>query len=234
MKPNSTISIALATYNGDAFLQEQLDSLVSQVLLPMELVVSDDGSNDQTIDIVLNFSKTSPFPVKLVQNRERLGYGLNFLNAASICEGTHVAFCDQDDVWLPHKISHLSAIFQKGSFDMVAHSARVVDRHLNWLGANFPDIRVDTPLTDAEINADFCWPGFSLTISQSFLSDVNTASFSVLENHKFAHDELICDLVRNRSCYLIAEPLALYRQHGNNLIGFHGAMLARADLLKKA
>jgi hypothetical protein len=55
-----------------------------------------------------------------------------------------------------------------------------------------------------------------------------------LENHKFAHDELICDLVRNRSCFLIAEPLALYRQHGNNLIGFHGAMLARADLLKKA
>jgi len=78
MKPNSTVSVALATYNGDAFLQEQLDSLVSQVLLPMELVVSDDGSNDQTIDIVLNFSKTSPFPVKLVQNRERLGYGLNF------------------------------------------------------------------------------------------------------------------------------------------------------------
>jgi glycosyltransferase involved in cell wall biosynthesis len=49
MKSNSTISIALATYNGDAFLQEQLDSLASQVLLPMELVVSDDGSNDQTI-----------------------------------------------------------------------------------------------------------------------------------------------------------------------------------------
>jgi len=234
MKPISTVSVALATYNGDAFLQEQLDSLASQVLLPMELVVSDDGSNDQTIDIVSNFSKTSPFPVKLVQNRERLGYGLNFLNAASICKGTHVAFCDQDDVWLPHKISRLNATFQKGSFDMVAHSARVVDRHLNWLGANFPDIRVDTPQTEVEINADFFWPGFSLTISQSFLSEVKTASFSVLEKHNFAHDELICDLVRNRSCFLIAEPLALYRQHGNNLIGFHGAMLARADLLKKA
>jgi len=234
MKSNSTISIALATYNGGAFLQEQLDSLASQFLLPMELVVSDDGSDDQTLDIVLNFSKTSPFPVKLVQNRERLGYGANFLNAASICKGTHVAFCDQDDVWLPHKISRLSAIFQKGSFDMVAHSARVVDRHLNWLDANFPDILVDTPLNEAKINSDFFWPGFSLTISQSFFSDVNSASFSVLEKTKFAHDELICDLACNRSCYLISEPLALYRQHGNNLIGFHGAMFSRTDFLKKA
>ena len=234
MKLRSTISIALATFNGDVFLQEQLDSLASQVLLPFELVVSDDGSDDQTIDIVLNFSRTSPFPVKLVRNRDRLGYGLNFLNAASMCQGTHVAFCDQDDVWLPHKIFRLSAAFQKGSFDLVAHSARVVDRHLNWIDANFPDIQVEMSLNEAEKNTNFFCPGFSLTISKSFLSEVKLYSIALMEKTQFAHDELICDLVRDRSCYLIAEPLALYRQHGNNLIGFHGAMLARADLLKKA
>ena len=234
MQPNSTISIALATYNGGAFLQEQLDSLASQALLPFELVVSDDGSDDQTIDIVLNFSRTSPFPVKLVRNRDRLGYGLNFLNAASMCQGTHIAFCDQDDVWLPHKILRLNAAFQKGSFDLVAHSAKVVDRHLNWLGANFPDIQVEMSLNEVDKNADFFWPGFALTISKSFLSEVKSYSITSMETTKFAHDELICDLVSDHSCYLIAEPLALYRQHGNNLIGFHGAMATSTDLIKRS
>ena len=110
--------------------------------------MSDDGSDDQTIDLVQNFSRVAPFPVTLVQNRERLGYGLNFLNEASICAGSHIAFCDQDDVWLPQKIARISKILQSGSFDLVAHSARVVDRQLNWLGANFPDIQLEKSLKD--------------------------------------------------------------------------------------
>jgi glycosyltransferase involved in cell wall biosynthesis len=234
MKSNSTISIALATFNGGAYIQEQLDSLASQLLLPMELVVSDDGSNDQTIDLIQNFSRVAPFPVKLVQNRERLGYGLNFLNAASLCAGSHIAFCDQDDVWLPQKIARISSILQSGSFDLVAHSAKVVDRQLNLLGANFPDIQLENSLNESDKSVDVFWPGFSLTISQSLLSEVNLAVSLLPGKPNFAHDELICELVGDRSLYLIAEPLALYRQHCNNLIGFHGAMLARADLPKKS
>jgi len=234
MKSKSTISIALATFNGGEYIQEQLDSLASQFLLPMELVVSDDGSNDQTVDLIQNFSRVAPFPVKLVQNRERLGYGLNFLNAASICAGSHIAFCDQDDVWLPQKIARISTILQSGSFDLVAHTAKVVDRQLNWLGANFPDIQLENSLNESGKSVDLFWPGFSLTISKSLLSEVNLAVNLSCDKTNFAHDELICELVGDRSFYLIAEPLALYRQHGNNLIGFHGAMLARADLPKKS
>lgn len=231
---NPTISIALATFNGGAYIQEQLDSLAAQVLHPFELVVSDDGSIDQTIDLILKFAKSAPFPVKLVQNPARLGYGLNFLNAASRCTGTHIAFCDQDDVWLPQKLARINAILQGGHFDLVAHSARVVDRHLNWLGANFPDIAVEKLLDQEDKTDGIFWPGFTLTISQSLLSKVNLALSSAQESTNFAHDELICQLAVDHACYVISEPLALYRQHGNNLIGFHGAMLARADLSKKS
>ncbi len=234
MESNPKISIAMATFNGDAYLQDQLDSLASQLLLPMELVISDDGSNDQTVDLIQNFSRVALFSVKLVQNCERLGYGLNFLNAASICAGSHIAFCDQDDVWLPQKIARISTILQSGSFDLVAHSARVVDRQLNWLGANFPDIQLEKSLNESDKSVDVFWPGFSLTISQSLLSEVNLAVSLSSDKANLAHDELICELVGDRSFYLIAEPLALYRQHGNNLIGFHSAMLARADLPKKS
>jgi len=209
MKSKSTISIALATYNGGAYIQEQLDSLASQLLLPMELVVSDDGSNDQTIELIQNFSMVAPFPVKLVQNRERLGYGLNFLNAASLCAGSHIAFCDQDDVWLPQKIARISTILQSGSFDLVAHSAKVVDRQLNWLGANFPDIQLENSLNESDKSLDVFWPGFSLTISKSLLREVNLAVSLSSDKTNFAHDELICELVGDRSFYLIAGPLAL-------------------------
>jgi glycosyltransferase involved in cell wall biosynthesis len=209
MKSKSTISIALATFNGGAYIQEQLDSLASQLLLPMELVVSDDGSNDQTIELIQNFSMVAPFPVKLVQNRERLGYGLNFLNAASLCAGSHIAFCDQDDVWLPQKIARISTILQSGSFDLVAHSAKVVDRQLNWLGANFPDIQLENSLNESDKSLDVFWPGFSLTISKSLLREVNLAVSLSSDKTNFAHDELICELVGDRSFYLIAGPLAL-------------------------
>ena len=201
MKSNSNISIALATFNGGAYLQEQLDSLASQVLHPMELVVSDDGSDDQTMDLIYNFSRVAPFPVKLVQNRERLGYGLNFLNAASMCAGSHISFCDQDDVWLPQKIARISTILQSGSFDLVAHSAKVVDRQLNWLGANFPDIKLEKSLNENDKRMDVFWPGFSLTISQSLLSEVNLVLSLSSDKANFAHDELICELLGNRTFY---------------------------------
>lgn len=149
-----------------------------------------------------------------------------------MCIGTHVAFCDQDDVWLPQKIARISSLLQEEKFDLVVHSAKVVDRHLNWLGAKYPDINFGGAAScDGDSNCHF-WPGFALTVSQSLLSEVQAASLSATIDFRFAHDELICALARERLCCLIDESLALYRQHGNNLIGFHGAMKTRSAASK--
>jgi glycosyltransferase involved in cell wall biosynthesis len=234
MKNCPSISIALATFNGGAHLQEQLDSLAAQASSPFELVATDDGSEDETIGLIGRFSRNSPFPVRLFRNQKRLGYGRNFLKAASMCVGTHVAFCDQDDVWLPQKIARISAVLQERNFDLVVHSAKVVDRQLNWLGVKYPDIdfsKVES--NDGDSNGYF-WPGFALTVSKSLLSEVHAASYFAANDFKFAHDELICSLAHERFCCLIDEPLALYRQHGDNLIGFHGAMKARAEASKNS
>lgn len=233
MRPIPTISIALATFNGGAYLQEQLESLASQELYPFELVVSDDGSNDQTIELVKNFKRVAPFQVTLLQNCKRLGYGLNFLRAASVCAGDYIAFCDQDDVWLPQKIARISSIIQHESFDLITHSARVVDRQLNWIGANFPDIHLDEILNENYKREKLFWPGFSITISRSLLREVSSEVTVSSDSDNFAHDKLICELVGNRPCYLIAEPLALYRQHSNNLIGFNGALHTSTNLIIK-
>lgn len=232
MKARSTISVAMATYNGGLYLQDQLESLAEQDFSPLELVVTDDGSQDDTVSLIKGFAQHAPFPVRFEQNTERLGYGRNFLKAASMCKGMHVAFCDQDDVWLPHKLSQVSAVLTTKDYDLVAHSAKVVDRSLSWLGVSFPDIDSTRPLTLEEMRGGCFWPGFTLTVSRSLLKVLDSELSQSQRPHdeKFAHDELICELAcEQRSCFVISEPLALYRQHGNNLIGFHGATKARTD-----
>jgi glycosyltransferase involved in cell wall biosynthesis len=100
-----TISVALCTYNGAKFLQEQLDSLRTQDRPPDELVVCDDRSTDNTIALLESFARTAPFPVQVHVNPANLGSSLNFDRAMRLCAGSLIAFCDQDDVWRPTRLS---------------------------------------------------------------------------------------------------------------------------------
>jgi glycosyltransferase involved in cell wall biosynthesis len=101
------ISIAMATYNGAKHLQEQLDSFVMQTRLPDELVVADDGSSDDTLCILDEFTKSAPFVVNVVRNEKNLGYAQNFSKALSLCSGELVFLSDQDDIWFNDKIFNI-------------------------------------------------------------------------------------------------------------------------------
>ncbi len=104
MSPLS-ISVALCTYNGAAYLPAQLRSLAEQSRLPDELVVSDDRSTDDTAGIVEAFAQRAPFLVRLVRQPVNLGSTQNFAAAMALCQGDCLALCDQDDVWLPDKLA---------------------------------------------------------------------------------------------------------------------------------
>lgn len=99
------ISVALCTYNGARFLGEQLSSIARQTRPPWELVVSDDGSTDGTVEIVEKFQREAPFPVHLHRHPANLGVTQNFAAALALCRGDLIALCDQDDFWLPDKLS---------------------------------------------------------------------------------------------------------------------------------
>ena len=86
-----TISVAMATFNGGRYLREQLDSIRRQSLLPMELVVCDDGSSDDTMDILRRFASDAPFKVVIDAHGRRLGFTPNFLRAIARCTGDIVA-----------------------------------------------------------------------------------------------------------------------------------------------
>jgi glycosyltransferase involved in cell wall biosynthesis len=101
----------MTTYNGQRFLKQQLDSILAQSRPVDELVVCDDGSTDDTVDILNEFASGAPFPVKTFVNEQNLGSTKNFEKAISLCGGDTVILCDQDDVWLPDKVKILENIF---------------------------------------------------------------------------------------------------------------------------
>ena len=124
------ISIALATFNGAAYLGEQLDSIKRQSLQPTELIISDDSSSDDTVEIARRFARDAGFKVT-VDVHPRLGnYNENFVRAIGQCTGDIVVLCDQDDVWAENKLEVAVPEFRDETVMAVVHRMQVVDEHL--------------------------------------------------------------------------------------------------------
>lgn len=142
----ANISVALATYNGERFLAEQLESLVRQTRKPDELVVSDDCSTDKTCELVQSFAAEAPFPVRLLANSCNLGVNGNFDRAIAACGGEIILPCDQDDVWVPQKIQKMADVLGRNATAVMAISnSEVVDGGLRPIGRNlyalkFPEV----------------------------------------------------------------------------------------------
>ena len=97
----------MATYNGEKYLHQQLDSIFSQTMLPREVVISDDGSTDNTLFILAEYQQKHN-SIKVIKNPNP-GINNNFIYAAQHCIGSWIAFCDQDDIWHPKKLEYLFA-----------------------------------------------------------------------------------------------------------------------------
>ena len=106
--PETKISIALCTYNGEAWLQPQLESLLAQSRQPDELIACDDRSTDGTAALLHRFAERAPFRVRVEVNERTLGATQNFAKAISLCTGDLIFLSDQDNVWLPAKVERLA------------------------------------------------------------------------------------------------------------------------------
>jgi len=129
------VSIAMCTYNATQYLQEQLDSIATQSQLPDELVICDDRSSDNTIEIIKSFTAKVSFPIRLYINEENLGLCKNREKAISLCTGDIIILSDWDDVWKPNKIERLVAAFAENlEAGYVFSDAELVDESLKPLG----------------------------------------------------------------------------------------------------
>lgn len=220
----TTISIALCTYNGARFLKAQLDSISRQSRPPDELVVCDDGSTDDSVEMVRKFSTSSRFPVRLIQNSTKLGPTKNFEQAVRLCEGDIVALCDQDDVWHPHKLERLDEAFTvRHDAGLVFSDADVVDENLSPLGYTLWEVSGFTKSEQvmvAQGNASFLLlkrqviTGCTLAFRSSFTPIVTPIP------ETWVHDAWISFLIASVSpVTFLGNKLLQYRQHSSNQIG---------------
>lgn len=221
-----TISVAMATYNGERFIGAQLASIAAQTLLPAELVVSDDGSSDDTLTIVRTFAETAPFPVRIHQNDANLGFRGNFMRAIGLCSSELIALCDQDDVWATTKLAHATAPFADPDVLLSYHEAWLIDEEGVRLGLAhiYPLLARNPP---SSVNAMRNPYGFAMTICRRLLdfSDLWAQSIDNLDaEQRMAHDQWLFFLgsALGTVAY-VDQPLAGYRQHGGNTYGLDRA-----------
>jgi glycosyltransferase involved in cell wall biosynthesis len=126
-----TISVALASYEGERHLGQQLASLARQTRLPDELVVADDASRDRTLQILRDFADSAPFPVSIYPGDTNRGYVANFSRAIEHTRGALVFLSDQDDVWDERKLERMEAFFNSDSEALlVVHDVELTDAEL--------------------------------------------------------------------------------------------------------
>lgn len=121
----------MTAYNGSKYIKQQLDSFACQTILPDEVVVCDDLSSDDTVDILEHYAQSAPFNLKVYRNIENIGYTRNFEKALSLCTGDLIFLSDQDDVWYENKISAILDLNKKHlGIDVIINDAIYVDQNL--------------------------------------------------------------------------------------------------------
>lgn len=200
------ISVCMATYNGSKFIKEQLDSILPQLSEDDEIIVSDDGSTDGTLEILANFHDER---VKVFLNEGRHGVVPNFENALSKASGDIIFFSDQDDIWASKKVKIM--LNELRDADLVVHDALIMDGEDNVSNVNYFSIR--HPHKGYWHNLwENCFVGSCLAFRREMLPYVYP-----FPKHILWHDMWIGLVVSKKGrVKFIDDKLLYYRRHGGN------------------
>lgn len=211
------ISIAMATYNGEKYLREQLDSVLNQTITDFELVICDDKSTDSTIDILSEYAAQDK-RIRYYVNPVNIGFKRNFENVIQKCKREYIALCDQDDVWYPE---HLERLYQQiGKHSISCANSILVDKDNNSLGILLSNAeRLYTIPKDNHkliykiILSGNPFQGASMLMPQNFIHRCLPIPEGVCY-----HDAWFaaCACLDNGIAYSF-DPITYYRQHGDNV-----------------
>lgn len=217
------LSVAMCTYNGSQYLKEQLKSISSQTCLPYELVVCDDRSSDNTMEILRAFSSKAPFPVHIHLNERNLGLTKNFEKAIRLCKGDVVVLSDQDDVWHAEKLRRMDEVLSESpSVAAVFSDAEVVDEQLSPLGYSmWQAFKFGESLQNQFSNGGalevLLRSNFASGNTMAFRAQYKEAVLPIVANTD--HDSWIALLIAAvGDVALIRERLIKYRQHSNQVV----------------
>ena len=228
-----TVSVAMCTYNGARFVAEQVRSILAQRPAPLELVVGDDDSADDTLAIIereVTAARAADpaLSTELVVRRHSPGLGVvgNFADALSACRADLIALSDQDDVWAPDKLARLIAHFETDARLQLVHTdARLVDAAGAPLGLTLLDALEATPAERAGLHTG---DAFAVLLRRNLVTGATVMlRRSLVEQaapfpREWVHDEWLAAIAAAQGPHglrLVPEPLIDYRQHGANEIG---------------
>lgn len=204
------VSIIAATYNGEKFLHAQLDSLVRQTYTNTEIIILDDGSTDNTRNILLGYAERYK-NISVHFNAHNLGYIKNFEKGCRLAKGDYISFCDQDDVWELNKTELLMQ--SMGNYPMVYCDDLFVNENLQSLAKKHSDLKRLSSFENCLFFAtDNCVGGHNLIMRKEIF--VAASSFPEVMPH-----DLWCAF---NACFYggikyVDLPLVKWRQHGNNI-----------------
>lgn len=136
---NIRVSVAMATYNGEKYIKEQIDSILNNLEKNDELIISDDGSKDNTRRIIETIQKTDN-RVKLFDG-PKMGVKQNFGNAIKNCSGEYIFLADQDDIWNDKKVEKVLKVFKDENVTLVIHNCEIVNESLEKTDKTFFEFR---------------------------------------------------------------------------------------------
>lgn len=219
------VVVLLSTYNGEAFLAEQLDSLLSQTYRDFTIYIRDDGSRDNTVNIIDDYCNKD-IRIKRLESFENIGCAASFLSLMNHCESDIYIFCDQDDVWNPDKVKRIVEYYssQDMTQPILYHTdLRVVDQNLNIIHNSFLHYQKMSPLHATKKNNLFIQNfvvGCTSAVNHSLVTLALTSLTSQQYNNIAMHDWWLAMTARlfGRIHYDDVAPI-LYRQHANNVLG---------------
>lgn len=206
----SKISVAMATYNGEKYIKEQINSILNNLSKDDELIISDDGSTDNTIKIIKEYIKKDS-RIKFFDG-PKLGVKQNFANAIKNCTGDYIFLSDQDDIWEPNKVSEVMNYFKNEKVILVEHDCTIVDNDYNIIEDSFFKFRKCGKGTIKNIYKNTyigCCMAFDAKLKEKILP---------IPNNIEMHDQWIGLIAeRNGNVKFINKNLIKYRRHGENV-----------------
>ena len=216
------IDILIATYNGQKYIREQIDSILNQTYKNINIIISDDGSKDSTPDILKEYQKRDN-RIKVYIQQENLGVVKNIEFLLNHVESPYYMLADQDDFWLPQKVEKSLEVLKYKNADLVFGDLEVVDENLNMMYPSFNDYMLLSRKISKYINSDKlnylynCITGCTILAKKETLEKI--LPLPIISKH-LIHDYWIGLMVSlNGKLAYMPEKYIKYRQHGNNQVG---------------
>lgn len=200
------ISVCMPTYNGEKYIKEQLDSILSQISVDDEVIISDDSSTDKTLEIIKSYNDSR---LKVLENNHFKSPIYNLENALKQAKGDYIFLADQDDVWYPNKVEKLLLCLT--DYNCVVSDATVVNSDMTVIHESFMEINHSRKgFVNNLIKNGFL--GCCMAFSSSLLKIVLPFPKNIP-----MHDSWIgLNATLKGKVLFLDEPLIYYRRHESN------------------